>query len=735
MDIDFNLLGYSGSLGIKARFDAEGDGLKTISFDQAKSYAYFGKVGQDHCTLRYSISTLHRDFHLQPLVDDQNRGEAFYKINTVTGGIDGNSTDKQQSKFFTVGNTQYVMNYGVSHASDESPAKLGDQAYLYISTAKTDWMKSLVAYNPTISQLAVAGAHDAGMWQVDPDFIALSQFAILIANVVPVIGGLIALVGEAAAPTIAYNMAVTQKDQPGDLLKMGIRHFDFRPAKIPLLGNRVSHVHGPIPGGKFSTFLEQVNQFLKTYASEVVFVEIKGSGITREIATFLTRQEVEDFLKQYIDASVGYQIYEGNQVADMNQKRWNDVLHTGRVVVMYQPSDISSYSDGLYGWSMTDPSAVEGTVMNTLWSIDASKFNSIQCQDTASTYFVNNWSEFAKHPSWYNDIGLSGTGSLLADTKPTFDQRLYARLSSTEAQANLRSHLGFTAMINDFVDTALVDLCFSLTHTRLSQSQAYLGGTGGNVFSDTPINQISSLQFKAGAIIDAVMINGSTHGGNGGSSSGTLDLRSSEIQNISYVVRQYKGLTVLGYIKIQLENNQSVSAGENVKTGENLIELKKGQHFASVISLGGQTGDYVDQLSFKFLPLNTHPIGGDGGGAFASVATASIQSLTLKGGSIVDAIVINGTRHGGTGGAETAALNLSGSDITQIDYIVRQFKGSTVIGYLKISSSNGQSIAAGAIPASQETLIQLKKGQQFNQITALGGQAGSYLDQLLLTMM
>lgn len=734
MDMDFNLLGYSGGQGIKARFDAEGDGIKTVSFDQAKSYAYFGQVGKDHCTLRYSISALHRDFHLQPLVDDKNQGEAFYKVNTVTGGIEGNSTDKQQSKFFTVGNTQYVMNYGVSHASDESPAKLGDQAYLYVSTAKTDWMKSLVAYNPTISQVVVAGAHDAGMWQVDPDFIELAEFASLIISIIPIIGSLIALVGSAAAPVVAYNMAVTQKDQPSDLLKMGVRHFDFRPAKIPLLGGRVSHVHGPIPGGEFSVFLKQVSQFLKDHTSEVVFVEVKGSGISDKVATFLTLDEVKDFLRQYIDVSVGYQVYQGSEVATLNQRHWNDVLSTGRVVVMYEPSDTSSWSKDAYNWSMTDPSAVEGAVMNALWRINPDKFNSIQCQDTASEYFLNNWTEFAQHPSWYNDVGLSGTGSLLADTKPTFDQRLYTRLSSAEAQGNFRSHLGFVAMINDFVDTALVDLSISLTHSRMSQTNRYLGGTGGATFASVPVNQISSLQFKAGSIVDAVVINGVLHGGSGGSSSSSLDLRSSAIQSISYIVRQYNGFTVLGYIKIQLENGQSITAGESIKTGETLIELKKGRDFASVDTLGGQTGNYVDQLAFGLTPLNTHPLGGNGGGAFAAVSTSSIQRLQLKGGSIVDAIVINGTRHGGEGGNGTSEINLSLSSISQVDYIVRQYKGFTVMGYLKISLSNGQSITAGASPQSGETLIELKKGHDFREITAIGGQSGTYLDQLVLTM-
>jgi hypothetical protein len=134
---------------------------------------------------------------------------------------------------------------------------------------------------------------------------------------------------------------------------------------------------------------------------------------------------------------------------------------------LYKPKTITSYNDQDYGASMTDPSHVEKAVVNFLPKINNSEFNLIQCQNTASNFFVDHWSSFVKHPSWVNDIALSDTGSLLADTKALFDSVLYSRLSSVNTREQLKSHNGLVAVINDFADIALVDLSIALTKTRL----------------------------------------------------------------------------------------------------------------------------------------------------------------------------------------------------------------------------------------------------------------------------
>ncbi|MEC7119861.1 MAG: hypothetical protein VXW65_08180, partial [Pseudomonadota bacterium] len=715
-----------------ARFDAEGDGLKSINFVSA--YDLFGTMGQSSATFTGSLTVIHRDFHLQPMIFGVNQGEAFYKINTTTGGIEGNATNLQVAKFFHVNSTDYVMNYGVSHAGYTDEVPLGDQAYLYVSPTQTTWMKDLALYNPLVSQIVVAGSHDAGMWEIDPQALADTQLILDIIGFIPLIGWIVNLVGSAAIPTIMYNLAVTQKDQPQDLLRMGVRHFDFRPAKVMLLNNKVTHVHGPIPGGMFQTFLEQVNSFLLANPSEAVFVEVKASGIVESIATPLTLSEVEDFLNTYVSSQVGYTVYQGSDVSTMNQQRWNDLLTTGRVVVMFHPSSMSSYSDDKYTWSMTDPSAVEGAVMNALWQLDAQQFNSIQCQDTASGYFAAHWSDFVTHTSWINDVGLSGTGSLLADTKAVFDQRLYARLSSGEGQAGFNARLGFATMINDFVDIALVDLAASLTSTRTGYRVCHMGGGGGTAFAAMPVDQIYSLQFSSGSIVDAVIINGVRHGGNGGAVGTQVDLRGTTITAIHYAAGVYAGALVLAYISLQLSNGQIVSAG-NI-SGNPTVTLEQGRDYTSVLSIGGSSGSALDQLAvlLQLPPIPAHPIGGDGGSPFAIVPTSQISSLQFAGGAIIDAVIINGTRHGGTGGTMSHTLDVTQHAISQLNYVVRQYQGYTVLGYIQVTLSNGDSLSAGEPPYAQETLIQLRQGHEFSQINGIGGQAGTYLDQLLLQM-
>lgn len=470
MSIEFKLYGYTGDPDAKARFDAESDKVKIITYLNEKKFLTFGTFGTDQCVMK--LGTIHRDFHLQPYVNNKNCGEAFYKVNVITGGIEGNPTSKQISKFFNENNKEYVMNYGVSHASDEDPAKLKDQAYLYISSTKKNWMKELESLDPKINELVLPGAHDAGMWKIDSKFLAEAISGLIpivyFTTWLPVIGWIIATIGGVATaylPTILYNFAVTQKDRPYDLLRMGIRHFDFRPAKFISLLNQVVHVHGVIPGGSLEDFLNDVNKFLIENPTEVVFIEIKADGIDSKIATFLSKIELERIAHQKI--SVGVQVYEGDEITCLNSKRWNDLKSKGRAVFLYKPKTITSYNDQDYGASMTDPSHVEKAVVNFLPKINNSEFNLIQCQNTASNFFVDHWSSFVKHPSWVNDIALSDTGSLLADTKALFDSVLYSRLSSVNTREQLKSHNGLVAVINDFADIALVDLSIALTKTRL----------------------------------------------------------------------------------------------------------------------------------------------------------------------------------------------------------------------------------------------------------------------------
>lgn len=478
MSITFKLYGYAGKPEVQVRFDAEGDGIKTINYDESQSFGIFGTLGQSKCTMSWGFGVLNRDFHLQPMIGNKNRGEELYKINTVTGGISGKKTSLQTSKFFKVDDKDYVMNYGVSHASDEKPAPLSDQAYLYLSETNPQWMGLIAMYNPKVGRLVLPGAHDAGMWKIDETFLAgLISGAIAISAItrfIPFIGWIIAAGGfaiSACIKTILYNVSVTQKDSTSDLLRMGIRHFDFRPAKFKALANKVVHVHSVIPGGSFDEFLDQINKFLEQYPTQVVFVEIKADGIVSDIATFISKDELIDIATKKL--KIPFQVYEGSEISTLNDTHWNALKgekpHEGLVVFMYKVNTGTSYSDGAYGASMTDPKFIDDAVKGYMSNIVESKFNLIQTQNTATIFLANHWTEFAKHPSWYNDIALSDTGSLLADTKALFDATLYRTLASESTKETLKNKKGLTAIVNDFADIALVDLSIALTWTRMEK--------------------------------------------------------------------------------------------------------------------------------------------------------------------------------------------------------------------------------------------------------------------------
>lgn len=466
-EIDFNTVGYAGANGLTARIYSESGGNTDVGY--TNSFNQFGAMSDN--TVYCENSPMHCDLQLQALLNGSNVASANYSINCLTGSISGNTTAEQTSVFFQQNGTSYVMNYGVSHAGNTTIASMGDQAYCYVSTAKQSWMGSLnlAGSNPLVSTLVLPGAHDAGMSTIDPHVLQAGTLLTAVIHAFPVIGQILALGAAVSLKRVLYSLAVTQKDSPADLMNMGVRFFDFRPGTVSLT-NEVRHVHGVIPGQLFSDFLTQVASFLSANPTEVVFVQVSSSGINDSIATPLTIAQVNSAVQTAINGtSVGTQTIGDTGV--LNSTTWNQLVSAGRLVVLnkYDSAYIvnDSYSDGVYQQSMCDPSFVANAIQNTIPQISSSCMTSLQCQNTASGFVVNNIGSFLTSPSWVNDLFLSDTGSVLADTKAIFDYSAYSLLSSPANQYQIQQSEGIVSVINDFGDIALVDLCMSLTQARL----------------------------------------------------------------------------------------------------------------------------------------------------------------------------------------------------------------------------------------------------------------------------
>jgi len=113
--------------------------------------------------------------------------------------------------------------------------------------------------------------------------------------------------------------------------------------------------------------------------------------------------------------------------------------------------------------------------------------------------------------------------------------------------------------------------------------------------------------------------------------------------------------------------------------------------------------------------LVTKSLGGSGGAAFTQ---RGIDTLAIRHGSYVDAIIINGKQFGGNGGQLSNTITLASNE-----YISRvEVRQGNYIDHLEITTNLGQQITGGGNGGNPVTIT--------GEIVAFGGRSGDYVDQL-----
>jgi hypothetical protein len=117
--------------------------------------------------------------------------------------------------------------------------------------------------------------------------------------------------------------------------------------------------------------------------------------------------------------------------------------------------------------------------------------------------------------------------------------------------------------------------------------------------------------------------------------------------------------------------------------------------------------------------------GGEGGDKF--VGLGKIKKIQLVGGEIVDAISINGTKYGGSGGSPSDEITLDDDEYISEVSVEENFGGyyGQIIVFLEFKTSKGQSIKKGK---SSPLLIKFKN----IKVTEISGSAGDYLDSITI---
>jgi hypothetical protein len=460
----FDLWAYTSSAILTPRFDLEGDALHSFPYS-ATDQPNVGTMKQGYAYDTTGTLPTHRDFHLQLLTsEDQQLEDIKYKINRITGAIEGSGVLDQTAIESGLNSTPYMMNYGVSHAA----LPLGNQSYIYAGESNKQWMQDTASILPdlTVQDLVLSGSHDAGMYQIN---IADASTAIDKLKIEqPILGKLIDLTESVAGVQVLANLSLTQKDTAYNQLVAGIRYFDFRPAyaKGSFDTANVYHLHNFIPGVLFTEFLANVNQFLQENKGEFAIIRIASSGIDTNSFTPLSQSEVESCLDQQMSDKVGYQTV--SSLEGLYTRTLSDMGKGKRLVVIFQPGNVNdSYSDSAYSKSMTDPSSIIAALDGTIKDTSPTQYTVLQLQDTASAALMNHIPEILSHaPAWINDLVFSATGNLLQATKPIFDHATYTWLTQPSSIKGIAAQHGPVIVQNDFVDIALYEHALALTKQR-----------------------------------------------------------------------------------------------------------------------------------------------------------------------------------------------------------------------------------------------------------------------------
>ncbi|KAL8276095.1 hypothetical protein RQP46_011510 [Phenoliferia psychrophenolica] len=371
------------------------------------------------------------------------------------------------------------------------------ELYIYASHCKKTWLGDLIAENPLIrqvpfSQLALAGAHDAGMLgDIDSRLLQFIKDGDVhddvgvIAKALPFVQTLLSVLKTFNFRTarILENMANTQKDSIPDQLAMGVRFFDFRPGyclydSVSGLQGELHHQHAIVPGEPYLMFLIHVLNFLGENPSEIVFFEIKSDGFAiltssidpatgkpRVITMVPTLEELEATF-QRARTSAGSEAARAVVVGSPEdlERPIGELLNENRRLIIADRVHFpdawpraDSYSHEAY--DTDDPQKVMAALKTTY---DAAASRAAKKEGPAATIYQLQATPTAQI---WADVGASlsysEASSLLVWSKCRMDRVTYSWIAGlTFIDA------GNVIFLNDFVDGALVEHAVEKTKER-----------------------------------------------------------------------------------------------------------------------------------------------------------------------------------------------------------------------------------------------------------------------------
>ncbi|MCJ1302399.1 hypothetical protein MMC08_005202 [Hypocenomyce scalaris] len=401
-------------------------------------------------------------------------GSAYNLINSLTGNLEGGNMTSTMT-FTPIVTNDVIITYGFYDAGHgEAGLTNRDQCYVTVcSTANRNWMGTVAppgspeAQKP-FSRFVLAAPHDNGMnsmqsceavlQAVDTDMVSELReilprlhFFSHIPNSVLV----------HMLPNIVYGVAITQKKEIPIMLALGARYFEFRPAellpmfqKVSKLPNKYYFQHACIPGLAFDEFLEQQIAFLDENPTEIVTLHIRWDNIVKD-CKLPTPEDISDLLTAACAKATHSPLKWGAR--ECFSQPIDALRDSGRRLICVIHADkYDSWTAEAYATLSAEPILARFESMNTAGQ-ESSDLTILQCQAT---------SQSIKEVLLYSVVSANAATSCLTSTKAALDMRTLPWIR-TNVLDRLQAEKTVVIM-NDFLDGATTDTAIELSRRRLA---------------------------------------------------------------------------------------------------------------------------------------------------------------------------------------------------------------------------------------------------------------------------
>ncbi|KAJ5833031.1 hypothetical protein N7474_001342 [Penicillium riverlandense] len=421
--------------------------------------------GLNHFTGRFEWNLLHHGAAI---------ASAYCDINALTGKLEG-GTMAATVDCKVIITDEAIITYGFYDAGHgEFGLTNRDQCYVTVcSTANRFWMGTVAspasaAAQKPFSRFVLAAPHDDGMNSMTSCDAVLQHLD----------GNMVAELRKIAPtlryfdhlpdhmlleklPNIVYGLAITQKKNVPSMLALGARYFEFRPAKLVPLFQKLSVLpdkfyfqHACIPGLAFDEFLDQLVAFLDEFQTEIVTIHIRWDNIVKE-CQLPTEQEVQNLLTTACNKATRQGLAWGG--SECFQRPIDELRNSGtRLICVVHADKYDSWTAEAYATLVAKPIIDRFESMHTAGQ-ESSDLTVLQCQAT---------SQSIKDVLVYSVLSAEAASSCLTSTKAALDMETLPWLQKNVLQ-RLQANKTIVIM-NDFIDGATIDTSIKLSRQRLA---------------------------------------------------------------------------------------------------------------------------------------------------------------------------------------------------------------------------------------------------------------------------